>query len=78
MIWLMGLLVAMMLAAAVMVLVLENHIAAVAAASIVSLGLSVVFVLLRASDVPMTEAAVAAGWSSPTISRCTRPSSARA
>jgi uncharacterized MnhB-related membrane protein len=64
MIWLLGLLIVMMLAAAIAVLVLENHIAAVAAASIVSLALSVVFVLLRAPDVAMTEAAVGAGLSS--------------
>ncbi len=64
MIWLLGLLIGMMLAAAIAVLVLENHIAAVAATSIVSLALSVVFVLLRAPDVAMTEAAVGAGLSS--------------
>jgi uncharacterized MnhB-related membrane protein len=64
MIWLVGILIVMMLVAAIAVLVLENHIAAVAAASIVSLGLSVLFVLLSAPDVAMTEAAVGAGLSS--------------
>jgi len=64
MIWLLGLLIVMMLVAAIAVLVLENHIAAVAAASIVSLALSVLFVLLHAPDVAMTEAAVGAGLSS--------------
>jgi len=64
MIWLLGVLVVLMLVAAIAVLVLENHIAAVAAASIVSLALSVLFMLLRAPDVAMTEAAVGAGLSS--------------
>jgi len=64
MIWLLGILIVMMLVAAIAVLVLDNHIAAVAAASIVSLTLSVLFVLLRAPDVAMTEAAVGAGLSS--------------
>jgi uncharacterized MnhB-related membrane protein len=64
MIWLVGILIMMMLVAAIAVLVLDNHIAAVAAASIVSLALSVLFVLLRAPDVAMTEAAVGAGLSS--------------
>lgn len=64
MIWLLGILIVMMLVAAIAVLVLDNHIAAVAASSIVSLTLSVLFVLLRAPDVAMTEAAVGAGLSS--------------
>lgn len=64
MIWVVAVMIFMMLAAAIAVLVLKNHIAAVAAASIVSLGLSVLFVLLRAPDVAMTEAAVGAGLSS--------------
>jgi uncharacterized MnhB-related membrane protein len=42
----------------------KNHVAAVAAASVVSLGLALLFVLMRAPDVAMTEAAVGAGLSS--------------
>ena len=54
----------MMLSAAVLTLILKNHIAATASASVVSLGLAVIFVLLKAPDVAMTEAAVGAGLSS--------------
>jgi energy-converting hydrogenase B subunit D len=64
MIWVVALMVLLMLVAAIAVLLVKNHIAAVAAASIVSLALSVLFVLLRAPDVAMTEAAVGAGLSS--------------
>ncbi|MBL3601569.1 MAG: DUF4040 domain-containing protein [gamma proteobacterium endosymbiont of Lamellibrachia anaximandri] len=64
MIWVAALIVIMMLVAAVTVLLVQNHIAAVAAASLVSLLLSVLFALLRAPDVAMTEAAVGAGLSS--------------
>ncbi|WP_177419300.1 hydrogenase subunit MbhD domain-containing protein [endosymbiont of Lamellibrachia barhami] len=64
MIWVAAFIVIMMLVAAVTVLLVRNHIAAVAAASLVSLLLSVLFVLLRAPDVAMTEAAVGAGLSS--------------
>ncbi|WP_457667625.1 hydrogenase subunit MbhD domain-containing protein [Thiolapillus sp.] len=56
-------LVVLMLAAAVLVLVTPNMIAAVAASSAVSLVVSVLFVMLRAPDVAMTEAAVGAGLS---------------
>lgn len=52
-----------MLSAALAVLLLRNAIAAVAAASVVSLAVALVFVLLRAPDVAMTEAAVGAGLS---------------
>lgn len=62
--WIALILVILMLAAAVAVLVLRNPIGAVAAASVVSLALSVLFVLLRAPDVALTEAAVGAGLSS--------------
>lgn len=55
--------VVLTLVAAVAVLVLDNFIAAVAATSVVSLGTSVLLVLLRAPDVAMTEAAVGAGLS---------------
>ncbi|MCU7796913.1 MAG: DUF4040 domain-containing protein [Candidatus Thiodiazotropha sp. (ex Myrtea spinifera)] len=62
--WIVMLLALMVLSAAVMVLLVKNHIAAVAAASVVSLGLALLFVLMRAPDVAMTEAAVGAGLSS--------------
>jgi uncharacterized MnhB-related membrane protein len=63
-VWILLLLASMMLSAAVMVLVVKNHIAAVACASVVSLGLALLFVLMRAPDVAMTEAAVGVGLSS--------------
>ena len=63
-VWILLLLALMMLSAAVLVLLVRNHLAAVAAASVVSLGLALVFALLRAPDVAMTEAAVGAGLSS--------------
>ena len=53
-----------MLVAAIAVLLLRNMIAAVAAASVVSLAVAIIFVVLRAPDVAMTEAAVGAGLSS--------------
>lgn len=56
-------LVALMLGAAVLVLLFDNLIAAIAASSVVSLLLSVIFVLLLAPDVALTEAAVGAGLS---------------
>ncbi|MES9990994.1 MAG: DUF4040 domain-containing protein [Candidatus Thiodiazotropha sp.] len=62
--WILLLLALTMLSAAVTVLLVKNHIAAVAAASVVSLGLALVFALLRAPDVAMTEAAVGVGLSS--------------
>lgn len=58
------LIVITMLASAVCVLLLRNMIAALAAASVVSLAVSIIFVVLRAPDVAMTEAAVGAGLSS--------------
>ena len=63
MIWIALVLVIVMLGAALAVLVVRNHIAAVASASVVSLALAVLFVVLRAPDVAMTEAAVGAGLS---------------
>ncbi len=63
-IWLAILLVALTLGAALAVLLLDNLLAAVAAASVVSLGVALIFVILRAPDVAMTEAAVGAGLSS--------------
>ena len=56
--------VAIILASAVAVLLLKDFLAALAAFSVVSLGLSVLFVILRAPDVAMTEAAIGAGLSS--------------
>jgi energy-converting hydrogenase B subunit D len=58
------LIVFVMLVAALCVLLLRNMIAALVATSVVSLAVSVIFVLLRAPDVAMTEAAVGAGLSS--------------
>ena len=52
-----------MLSGAVAVLLLENYLAAVAATTVVSLGAAVIFVILRAPDVALTEAAVGAGLS---------------
>jgi len=64
MIWLVTVIVILMLTSALAVLLLKNPISAVAAASVVSLALSVLFVILRAPDVAMTEAAVGGGLSS--------------
>ncbi|MDJ0740936.1 MAG: DUF4040 domain-containing protein [Gammaproteobacteria bacterium] len=63
MIWLALVVVALTLGAAVAVLLLDNLLAATAAASAVSLGVAVIFVLLHAPDVAMTEAVVGAGLS---------------
>ncbi|MBC8209662.1 MAG: DUF4040 domain-containing protein [Gammaproteobacteria bacterium] len=63
MIWVVALMVIIMLTAAVAVLVVESHISALAATSAVSLALSVLFVVLKAPDVAMTEAVVGAGLS---------------
>jgi len=62
--WLVLMLVVVMLVAAVSVLLVKNHMAALAMMSVVSLGVSVLFVILRAPDVAMTEAAIGAGLSS--------------
>ena len=56
--------VVVMLCSAAAVLLLKDFLAALAAFSVVSLGLSVLFVILRAPDVAMTEAAIGAGLSS--------------
>lgn len=61
--WMALVVVVVVLVAAVAVLTLRNLIGAVAAASVVSLGVSVLFAFLRAPDVAMTEAAVGAGLS---------------
>jgi energy-converting hydrogenase B subunit D len=63
-IWFAAIVVSLTLGAALAVLMLRNLLAAVAAASVVSLGVAVMFVMLRAPDVAMTEAAVGAGLSS--------------
>lgn len=63
MIWITLLVVLLMLTAAVAVLFLDNMLAAVAATSVVSLGVAVLCVILQAPDVAMTEAAVGAGLS---------------
>jgi len=57
------LIVSVMLLAAVAVVVLRGFLAAVASLAAVSLALSVLFVLLRAPDVALAEAAVGAGLS---------------
>jgi uncharacterized MnhB-related membrane protein len=62
--WLALFIVLIMLASAVAVLLMERFLAALAALSVVSLALSVLFVLLRAPDVAMTEAAIGTGLSS--------------
>lgn len=64
MIWLVLILVLMMLSAAIAVLFLPNMIAAVVASSVVSLALTIIFALLKAPDVAMTEAAIGVGLSS--------------
>ena len=61
--WIALIIVILMLVSAVAVLTLRNLVGAVVAASVVSLAVSILFVLLRAPDVAMTEAAVGAGLS---------------
>jgi uncharacterized MnhB-related membrane protein len=61
--WIALLIVVMVLASALAVLTIPNMVGAVAATSVVSLGVSVLFVLLQAPDVAMTEAAIGAGLS---------------
>ena len=61
--WLVLLIVLVVLASALAVLLLPNLMSALAAASVVSLGMSILFVILRAPDVAMTEAAVGTGLS---------------
>ena len=62
--WLVLMIVIVMLLSAVAVLLMKNFMAALAVLSVVSLGMSVLFVILRAPDVAMTEAAIGAGLSS--------------
>jgi energy-converting hydrogenase B subunit D len=63
MIYLALLLVAIMLIAAIATLILPGRVSAIAAVSVVSLALSVLFVLLQAPDVALTEAVVGSGLS---------------
>lgn len=62
-VWVALVVVALMLVSALAVLLLRSFVAAVAATAVVGLGLTVLFVLMRAPDVAMTEAAVGAGLS---------------
>ncbi len=59
--WVMVLMVTLVLAAAVAALVLRNFLAAVAAVSVVSLGVAVLFAVLRAPDIALAQAALGAG-----------------
>ncbi len=63
-IWSVPLLVVVMLVAALSALLVRSHLAAVAATSVVSLGLTLLFVWLKAPDVAMTEGVVGAGLGS--------------
>ena len=56
--------VLVMLLSATAVLLMKSFVAALAAMSVMSLALSILFILLRAPDVAMTEAAIGAGLSS--------------
>ena len=64
MIWVVAVVVFIMLIAALAVLFLPNMIAAVVASAVVSLSLTVIFAIIKAPDVAMTEAAIGAGLSS--------------
>lgn len=63
MIWIVSIVVFVMLASAVAVMLLPNMVVAVAASSVVSLALAILFALMKAPDVAMTEAAIGAGLS---------------
>jgi uncharacterized MnhB-related membrane protein len=62
--WLVLMIVVVVLLSAMAVLLMKNFMAALAAMSVVSLGMAVLFAILRAPDVAMTEAAIGAGLSS--------------
>jgi len=62
--WLLLLLVSLMLGCAIAVFLLDNFLAALAAYSVVSLVLSLLFAFLRAPDVAMTEVVVGAALGS--------------
>jgi uncharacterized MnhB-related membrane protein len=70
--WIVLLSVALMLLGAVAVLLLQNFLAAVAATGVVSLGVSVIYVVMRAPDVALTEAAVGAGLGGVIMALCLR------
>lgn len=59
--WITLVLTVVILTAAVLVVTLPNLIGAVAVSGVVSIGITVLFLLLRSPDVAMTEAAVGAG-----------------
>jgi energy-converting hydrogenase B subunit D len=61
--WIVLVVVILVLVSAVAVLALDNLIGAVVASSVASLGVSVLFVVVMAPDVALTEAAVGAGLS---------------
>jgi uncharacterized MnhB-related membrane protein len=63
MIWITLVTVLVMVGSAVAVIFLRNMMAAVVASSVMSLTVSIVFVILRAPDVALTEAVVGAGLS---------------
>lgn len=63
MIWVAIVCVVVMLGAAITLIVVRDLLSAVAASATVSLALSVLFVVLRAPDVALAEAAVGAGLS---------------
>lgn len=77
MIWLALVCVLVMVGAAVAVALLRNLMAAVVASSVVSLTLAIVFVILRAPDVAMTEAVVGAGLSGVLLALAVRKTRAR-
>jgi energy-converting hydrogenase B subunit D len=61
--WITLIITVVILVAALLVVTLDNLIGAVAVSGIVSIGVTVLFLLLRTPDVAMTEAAVGAGLS---------------
>lgn len=62
--WIALLLVGVMLSSALVALISRSHLVAVVATSVLSLGLTLLFVLLRAPDVAMTEGVIGAGLGS--------------
>ena len=59
-----AIMVVLMLSSAVSMLLLRNYVAVLAASSVMSMSLAMLFVTLRAPDVAMTEATVGAGLAS--------------
>jgi len=64
MIWIIAIMVFIMLTSAIAVLLVDSLVSAIAATSAISLALSVIFVILKAPDVAMTEVVVGSGLSS--------------